>query len=66
MQKVVGSNPISRFFGSPLAERVFAFQGLVGAMADEIFQSLAAPNRPARLALIYASHGAIAAATMTG
>ena len=42
MQKVVGSNPISRFFGNPLAEWVFAFQGLVGAMADEIFQSLAA------------------------
>jgi hypothetical protein len=42
MQKVEGSNPFSRFLGSPLTERVFAFQGLVGAMADENFKSLAA------------------------
>jgi hypothetical protein len=39
---VVEPDTFSRFIGSPLAERVFAFQGLVGAMADEIFQSLAA------------------------
>ena len=65
MQKVVGSNPISRFLGSPLAERAFAFQGLVGT-PDEISKSLAAQSRSAHLALIYAPHGAIAAATMTG
>jgi hypothetical protein len=65
MQKVEGSNPFSRFLESLLAERVLAFQGLVGGMADEI-PIARCPDRPARLALIYASHGAIAAATMTG
>jgi hypothetical protein len=52
MQKVVGSNPISRFAESPLLERAFVFLGQLQDWVRSLHRRLDAqslPNQPGPL-----------------